>query len=497
MRRFIQRHVLLAVLIFAVAAPAAAQALRQDAGLKAGATAEPVLAQAPSATAIDFDKLSSEAAGWLAGLLAINTTNPPGNELAAAKFINDILQKEGISSSVIESAPGRGILIARLNAGAVPDPARALLLLGHTDVVGVDRSKWTVEPFGGTIKDGAIWGRGAIDDKGILVASLAAFIALKRAGVRLERDLILLAEGDEEEGGEFGIEFAVRNHWEKIAAGFALNEGGRMFVKNGKVVYVGVQASEKVPVNIEIIATGPAGHASIPRKDNPVVHLAAAVAKIGTYDAPVQLNSVTRRYFEQIAQIEDPEMAKWLRALLDQPERMQHAAKIISDANPVWNAMLRNTVVPTIVKGGVRANVIPSEARATANIRMLPGEMPAALIAALNKLVNDPQVRIELATSLRPGAPASSLSTDFYRVIEQVTPEVFPGALVVPQMSTWATDSAQLRLRSVQAYGLTPFPLTEDEIARMHSDNERLPLAAFRTGIEYTFRLVDAFVRAK
>ena len=398
---------------------------------------------------------------------------------------------------MLESAPGRGIVIARLQAGAVPDPARALLLLGHTDVVGVDRSKWTEEPFGGAVKDGAIWGRGAIDDKGRLVASLAAFIALKRTGARLDRDVIFLAEADEEEGSEAGIEFAVRKHWDKIAAGFALNEGGRMFLKDGKVLYVGVQASEKVPVNIEVIATGVAGHASIPRDDNAVVHLAAAIAKIGTYDAPVQLNSITRRTFEKLATIEGAEMAKWIRALLDESDRLQHAARILSEANPVWNAMLRSTVVPTILRGGVRANVIPSEARATVNIRMLPGENPATIVAELNKLVNDPKVRIEMATSLRPTTQPSSLDTDFYRIIEQVTPMVFPGAIVVPQMSTWATDSAQLRLRSVQAYGIIPFPLTEEEIGGMHSDNERLPLAAFRKGVEYTFRVIEAFVRAK
>lgn len=477
MPRSLPCFVLLAVLILAAAAPAAAQSRGFG--------------------TLDFDKLSAEAAGWLSGLLAINTTNPPGNELAAAKFIAAILEKEGITAEVLESTPSRGIVIARLRANAVPDPARALLLLGHTDVVGVDRAKWTAEPFGGAVKDGAIWGRGAIDDKGRLVATLAAFVALKRAGVRLDRDVIFLAEADEEEGGEAGIEFAVRKHWDKIAAGFALNEGGRMFVKNGKVVYAGVQASEKVPVNIEVIATGPAGHASIPRGDNAVVHLAAAVAKIGAYDAPVQLNSITRRYFERIATIEAPETAKWIRALLDQPERLQHAAKKLSEANPVWNAMLRNTVVPTMLRGGVRANVIPSEARATMNIRLLPGETPATIVAELKKLVDDPQVRIEVATSLRPTAPPSSLDTDFYRVIEQVTPAFFSGAIVVPQMSTWATDSAQLRLRGVQAYGLIPFPLTEEEIARMHSDDERLPLAAFRTGVEYTFRVIEAFVRAK
>ena len=477
------------------AAPTTANSAKENADgtqnrrLEAGGTSQQA--------GIDFDKLSAEAAGWLSGLLAINTTNPPGNELAAAKFIAAILEKEGIAAEVIESAPGRGILIARLRAGSLPDPGRALLLVAHMDVVGVDRSKWTEEPFGGALKDGAIWGRGAIDDKGLLVANLATIIALKRAGVPLGRDVIFLATSDEEEGGEAGIEFAVRNHWDKIAAGFAINEGGRMFVKDGKVVYVGVQASEKVPVNIEIIATGPAGHASIPRKDNAVVHLTAAVAKIGAYEAPVQLNSVTRRTFEKLADLETPETSKWIHALLEQPERADHAAKILSDANPVWSAMLRNTVVPTMLRGGVRANVIPSEARATANIRLLPGEQGAAVIAELNKLVADPQVRIEAAASLRRAAPPSAMDTEFYRVVEEVTPQFFSGAVVVPQMSTWATDSATLRLRQVQAYGITPFPLTEEEIARMHSDNERLPVAAFRKGVEYTYKIVEAFVKAK
>jgi acetylornithine deacetylase/succinyl-diaminopimelate desuccinylase-like protein len=532
MLRSMQRFVLLGALLSFTAAFAAAQNPSKDAGspprleprgsvaanrptenqsqgaglprlrsgqVPAGATTAPAPAgaQAPISATIDFDKLSGEAAGWLAGLLAINTTNPPGNELVAAKFIAAILDKEGIPAEVIESTPGRGILIARLQAGALRDPSRALLLLAHMDVVGVDRAKWTEEPFGGAVKDGAIWGRGSIDDKGLLVANLAAFIALKRAGGRLERDLIFLATSDEEESGEAGIDFAVRNHWDKIAAGFSLNEGGRMFVQDGRVVYVGVQASEKVPVNIEIIATGTAGHASIPRKDNAVVHLTAAVAKIGAYEAPVQLNSVTRRTFEKLADLETPETSKWIHALLEQPERTDHAAKILSDANPVWNAMLRTTVVPTMLRGGVRANVIPSEARATANIRLLPGELATPLIAALEKAVNDPQVRIQALATLRQTAPPSSLDTEFFHVIEQVTMNFFPGSVVVPQMSTWATDSATLRLRQVQAYGITPFPLTEEEIGRMHSDDERLPVAAFRKGVEYTYKIVEAFVKTK
>ena len=228
--------------------------------LAIGCIAPVVRAQEP--TRLDFARLSDDATAWLTGLLRIDTTNPPGNELAAARYLADILQKEGIPAEVIESAPGRGIVIARLRSGPIADPSRALLLLGHTDVVGVQREKWSVDPFGGVTRDGFLYGRGAIDDKGMTVACLAVLVGLKRAGVRLDRDVIFLAEGDEEQGGEFGIEFAIKNHWEKIAAGYAINEGGRVHVKDGKVQYVGVQASEKIPVNVTVIASGQIGRAS-------------------------------------------------------------------------------------------------------------------------------------------------------------------------------------------------------------------------------------------
>lgn len=458
--------------------------------------AVPAVAQ-QNAAAPDFAKLSQEATEWLAGLIRINTSNPPGNELVAARYLADILNREGIPAEVIESAPGRGVLIARLRAAAMPDPKRALLLLGHTDVVGVDRSKWSVDPFGGVIKDGYLYGRGTLDCKGLAVAELAVMVALKRAGVKLDRDIIFLSEPDEEETGEAGIEFAVREHWDKIAAGSAINEGGRVLVKDGKVTLVEVQATEKVPVNLEVIASGPAGHGSIPRPDNAVVHLASAVSKIGSYETPVKMNTVTHRYFEQLAQIEpDEELAKWMRAL-EQPERTQLAARRLSQANPVWNSMLRTSIAPTMLKAGFRSNVVPSEARATLNVRLFPGDTVQGVVDDLTKLVNDPQIRIEAGPAMRPLAPASSLDTDLYRVIERVTPQVFPGATVLPSLSTWATDSAQLRMHNVQAYGIVVFPLTEEELARIHSDDERISLESFRKGIEYLHAIVDAFARAK
>ncbi len=452
--------------------------------------------QAQPPAAMDFAKLSEDATGWLSGLLKINTTNPPGNELAAAKFLAGILEAEGIAAEVIESRAGRGIVVARLRARAVADPSRALLLLAHTDVVGVEREKWTVDPFGGVVKDGYIWGRGAIDDKGMVITNLAVLVGLKRAGARLDRDVIFLAEGDEEAGGDDGIEFAIRQHWEKIAAGFAINEGGTTRARNGRVQYVGIQASEKIPVNVEVIATGPSGHASVPRKDNPVGRLAAAVAKIFAWDPPVQPTAITRRYFERIAELEEPELAKWMRAL-ETPERMTSAARRISEASPLWASMLRNSIAPTILRGGIRSNVVPAEARATLNIRMIPGESVQALVEELKKLVNDPQVRFVIEAASRQPAPPSSLETELYASFERVTPRVFPGAAVVPMMSTWATDSAQLRLRNVQAYGIYAYPLTDEESARMHSDDERIPLAAFRQGIEYLYAVVEDFARAR
>lgn len=440
----------------------------------------------------DTTSLAREAQDWLVELVKINTTNPPGNEQAAAKYIASILTKEGITPEILDVAPGRSALVARLRATAVPDPSRALLLVAHMDVVGVDRTKWSMDPFGGVIKDGYLYGRGTCDDKGMLVANLAAFIAMKRAGAHLNRDIIFLATADEEQFGDASLKTLIAKYWDKFAAAYALNEGGKVFVKNGKVQYVAVQASEKVSMNANVIVTGRGGHASIPTKENPVVHLAAAIQKIGEYSAPVHLTSVTRRYFEALSAIEDDDIGKWMR-VIDSGDRGEHAQRVLSDANPLWNSMMRDTVAPTILQAGVRENVIPSEARATLNIRLLPGDSIDALLNDLKKLVNDPNVRIELQPDAGLAAPNSSIETDFYSSITKVSAQEFGGVPVLPFMSTGATDSAQLRLHSVQAYGLRPFPLGEEDDRRMHGDEERLPLAAFAKGVDLITRIVAEF----
>jgi acetylornithine deacetylase/succinyl-diaminopimelate desuccinylase-like protein len=304
--------------------------------------------------------------------------------------------------------------------------------------------------------------------------------------------VIFLASADEEQGGDASIKTLIAKYWDKFAAGYALNEGGNLVLKNGKVQYAAVQASEKVAVNVAVVARGPSGHASMPLKDNAVVHLAAAVAKIGSYSAPVRFTTIARRYFEGLAAVSDSEIAKWMRSLEDS-DRGEHARRVISEANPQWNAMLRDTLSPTMLNAGVRANVIPAEARATLNVRLLPGNTIDALLADLTKLVNDPLVRFAVEPDAGLAAPPSSLESDFYAVISKTVSQEFGGVPVLPYQSPWATDSSQLRLHNVQAYGLWPYPLTDEDLRRMHSEDERIPLESLAQGVDLEVRIVREF----
>src|SRR6266849_4913447 len=439
---------------FAAVLPLAAQ----------GIPPNPIPSQANTVPHANNEALSREALVWLAQLIQIHTTNPPGNEQAAAKYIAGILEKEGITPEILEVAPGRSAVVARLRSSAISDPSRALLLVAHMDVVGAERARWTVDPFGALMKDGYIYGRGALDDKSMLAANLAAIIALKRSSARLNRDVIFLATDDEEAGGDASIRPLIAKNWDKFAAGYALNEGGEVISKGGKVQYVAVQASEKVAAN----------------------------AKIGMYSAPVHFNTVLRRYFEGLAAVSDDEIAKWMRSL-DTTDRGEHAQRVISDANPQWASMMHDSIAPTMLSAGVRANVIPGEARAMLNIRLLPGDTIDVLLGALTKLVNDPQVRFEVQPNAGLAAPTSSLESDFYAVITKVASQDSGGVPVLPYQSTCATDSSQLRLHNVQAYGLWPFPVTDADLKRMHGDDERLPVASFNKGIEVLLHIVSEF----
>jgi acetylornithine deacetylase/succinyl-diaminopimelate desuccinylase-like protein len=414
----------------------------------------------------------------LRGLVRLDTSNPPGNEIQAAKYIESVLTKAGIRSEIFESAPGRASLVARLSGSGKKKP---ILLMGHIDVVGVERDKWTLDPFAAEVKDGFLYGRGAEDDKAMVAANLEVFLELARDKVKLDRDVIYLAEAGEEGTSQFGMDFMVEKHWDKIDAEFALNEGGSSLLKDGKLPYVGVQTTEKVPRGLNLVAHGTSGHGSMPRLDNAVVHLAAAVAKVGAWQPPMRLNETTKTFFERLATISPPDEAALYRNLSD--PKVQEKLRA---TNIQFNSMLRTSLAPTIFQGGFRENVIPSEAKATLDVRALPDEDMDALVAALKKLIDDPAVTIERRTDgqQRPAAPPSGISTEMFAALERAQKKVYPEAITVPIMQTGATDGAQLRAKGTQTYGIG-VAMTQEELVRVHGNDERISIEELGKFVEY------------
>jgi acetylornithine deacetylase/succinyl-diaminopimelate desuccinylase-like protein len=443
-------------------------------------------AQAP-----DLAAARAETTRHLQELVRIDTSNPPGNETRAAEYMKGVLAKEGIDSVIVESAPGRGSLIARLKGNGSKRP---LLLLGHLDVVGVERDQWTAEPFAAEIRpDGYLYGRGSADDKAMDAANLVVFLMLKRLNVPLDRDVILLAEAGEEGTTQYGIDYVVREHWEKIECEYAINEGGGFLLgPDGQLAVAGVSPTEKIPRGLRVVARGSSGHGSMPRLDNPVVHLAAAVAKIGAWQPPMRLNETTRAFFSRLAQ-HAPADKKWFFTHLDDPKtQAEFRHNEIS-----YNSMLRTSISPNIIKGGFRENVIPAEAEAILDVRALPDENMEQFIATLQQLVNDPAIEITRLKGgqERPAAPPSRLDNEMFQALERAQQKVWPQAITLPTMQVGATDSAQLRARGVQAYGIG-VPQTAEDRKRVHGNDERVSVEQLGKFVEYLW-LVTTDVAAK
>lgn len=448
-------------------------------------------AVAASDTGPDFARARDEALQVARDLIRIDTSNPPGNETKAAEYLKSLLDKEGIPAEIIASDPARGNLVARLKGSGKKQP---VLLLGHTDVVGVERDKWTVDPFAAEIKDGYLYGRGASDDKGRLVALLQTFRLLHRQRVALDRDVIFVAEAGEEGASNVGTDFLVARHWDKIAAEFALNEGGWIFERSGQVQYVGVASTEKVGRRIRLVANGTSGHGSMPRRDNAVVHLAAAVAKLGAYQPPMKLNDTTRAFFQRLATVSPPEEATLFRDL-EQPARTLQAQDKLFDLNIMYNSMLRTSISATIIKGGFRNNVIPAEAEATLDVRALPDEDMAAFAAELQRVVNDPAVKIEVAEG-RAVPPSSRIDSEMFLALERAQKQVFPKAVTLPLMLPAGTTSPRLRAKGVQAYGINTV-VSMEERARIHGNDERIGVDGYGRFIELVYRAVADIAGAR
>ncbi|MEK6322907.1 MAG: M20/M25/M40 family metallo-hydrolase [Acidobacteriota bacterium] len=431
----------------------------------------------------DFAAARDEVVKILSGFVRIDTSNPPGNETKGAEYLKAILDREGIASEIFEMEPGRGNIVARLKGNGKKKP---LLLMGHIDVVGVEREKWTVDPFGGVIKDGYIYGRGSSDDKGMTSACLEVFLLLHRLKVPLDRDIIFLAEAGEEGTSTVGIDYMVAQHWDKIECEYALNEGGTIYALDGKVKYVGVATTEKVPRGFRLVARGTSGHGSVPRLDNAITHLSAAVAKVGNWQAPMRLNETTRAFFSRLAKIIPPEEA-FLYTHLEDPANSEMVQEKIRAHNGTYNSMLRTSIVPTIIKGGFRSNVIPGDAEATLDVRAVPDEDIAALTVALRRVINDPAVEVIPPPAWgRPATPPSKLETDMFRALEAAQARVFPGVVTLPLMLTGATDSAQLRAKGVQAYGLGSVA-GDRERASIHGNDERISIDGLGKFVEFIY----------
>jgi acetylornithine deacetylase/succinyl-diaminopimelate desuccinylase-like protein len=445
--------------------------------------------------AVDWNRYKVEILKHHRSLIQIDTSNPPGNETKAAEYLKGVFDAEGIPSQIFASDPTRANIVARLKGNGSKRP---LLILAHTDVVGVQREKWPVDPFGAVLKDDYIWGRGSGDDKDKLAANLMVMLLLKRTQARLDRDVIFLAESGEEGTTGPGIDFMVSRQFDTINAEFAMTEGGSATIDRGRVVTVQIQTTEKVPRSTRLVVNGTSGHGSVPRVDNALVHLSAAVSKIGTWDTPMRLNDTTRTYFEKLASISPPEKAARYNALLD-PKRAAEAQQFLKVNEPQRYSMLRTSIVPTILKAGFRVNVIPSEAEATLDVRALPDEDLDKLFTQMRAVIGDPAVRIERVTANdRPVSAPSRLDTEMYRALEQVSKRIYPGATVLPIMGTGASDMAQLRAKGIQSYGIGPARTEEDATNYgAHSDVERLPEASLYQFVEFTWNAVTEVAAAK
>ena len=437
---------------------------------------------------VDWPTVGEEGLDHFSELIKIDTSNPPGNETLVVDYVRAVLETEGINTKTFALDPTRANLIARISGDGSKRP---LLIMGHTDVVGVQAERWTEDPFGGLRKDGWLYGRGTLDDKDNVAAGLMVMLLLKRLDVALDRDVIFLAEAGEEGTPEVGITFLVERHWDEIAAEYALAEGGTGVIRDGRVTRFGIETTEKVIRRATLVARGTPGHGSVPRNDNAVLILANAVARAGAWRTEMRLNETTRAYFERLATATSGDEAL-LYANVENPQMTEQIQQTFLDEFPYHYSILRSSVVPTIIDAGFRRNVIPSEATAMLDIRMLPDEDPEAFFEQLAAVIDDPRVEIVPERVYRPIAPPSEIDNEMFQTLERVAVEMYPEATVLPIMSTGATDMAQLRAKGVQSYGIGPARTIEEINSGhgAHGDNERIQEAAFVDMLRYLWRVV-------
>ena len=420
--------------------------------------------------------LDDEAVSWLQEYLQVDTVNPPGNESRAVDFYAKIFKKEGIEFNSAESAPGRGNIWARIKGGNKP----ALILLQHTDVVPANMNFWTRPAFSGEIHEGYIWGRGALDMKGTGISQLAVFLSLHRSGLALNRDVVFLATADEEAGGAYGAGWMVENHPEVFeGAGLLINEGGSGYQANGKIIF-GVEVTQKVPVWLRLTAVDTPGHGSSPRPTSSVTRIVEALNLVKENPFKARIIPEVERIFKSDSKSMDGELAdKFFN--IKESIKQEGFLEELQEYSASRHALTRDTCSMTRMGGSSKINVIPPEAWAEIDCRILPDRPAEEFIETFNELVKDTGVKVEVIMAFTSAiSPTDSV---LFKAIEEVTSDLYPNSSVVPSVSTGFTDSHFTRDLGIASYGFNPLIAKGDEFSGVHGNDEKVNEQAFRQGI--------------
>jgi acetylornithine deacetylase/succinyl-diaminopimelate desuccinylase-like protein len=466
--------VLTAIFFFCLAASAAAEKLPSD-----------------TIPADRMEQYSDLAVRWMAEYLQVDTTNPPGNEARAAAFFKQILDREGIENQVFEYAPGRANLIARLPGSG---KGRPIILLNHEDVVTSDPARWKAPPFSAAILDGVMYGRGAQDMKSEGLAQLVVMVMLKREKVALDRDVIFLATADEEADGT-GTDWMIANRRDLIGnAEYLITEGGENVKDEKGVKYIGVDVAEKSPFWLKVTAHGRPGHGSRPISDSAPNRLVRALSRILAHQTELKALPVTEEFLRLMAPSQTGERARWFRDLKSALGDNRFRKSVEDDE--LLNYMLRNTISLTMLSGSQQTNVIPGEAGAHLDVRLLPGEDSKAFLEEIRRVVDDPNVTLEPENAEFRVANASPLDTALFASFRRTAARYFPGTPVAPRMTSGYTENQRYRGLDIASYGFSPYTVTPEEGATEHADNERIRVEELRRGYRVLYDVVAGVAAA-
>ncbi|HEY9776952.1 MAG TPA: M20/M25/M40 family metallo-hydrolase [Planktothrix sp.] len=434
---------------------------------------------------VDYEKAGKEAADWLSHYLQIDTTNPPGNEKLGAEYLANILKSHGLEAQILETAPNRACVYARLKGNG---KKRAIVLLNHIDVVPVQAKDWKYPPFKGEVHDGELWGRGALDMKDMGIMELEAMLMLKKSGVTLDRDIIFLGTPDEEMGADAGAKWFKEKHPELVKdAEFLLNEGFQIESDaNLKPIYWGVDVGEKSVLWLQVKATGHAGHASMPFYDSAPNKLVRALDRLVSAPAHLTVLPVVQQYFRDIAPSAPPELQPLYKDLAAASHNQASVDALLKDT--LKSAMLHNTVSLTVLKAGYKTNVIPGEATAELDCRLLPGVKSEEFVDEIRKELGDASLEVNVTDWQQ--AVASSADTELFRAIKAVAAEENPNVPVVPMVVGWFTDSHHFRDLGITSYGFQPVEVDLVHLGTVHGVDERIPLKALTNGVRRMYKIL-------